>query len=208
VGFAVDPKGAGGGCGGGPCAVTGAEDGFHGLPSGVPLAQQQEIDRIANGVTLRAAPVVVAGALFPEVVASLASNPLGRAMLALLGMNLNLQAASDGLPVGGSGVMTVGRWMSREELALMQSTGRVVEGAGGSTYVATSGAQSFMKQAQPGSVYVQFGVPKTSLLQGGQADWFKMIGPSAPRSMQFLLQKQGGEMLPKVQNLSDVLVTK
>jgi RHS repeat-associated protein len=204
---AAPPTDAKGGCGN-SCAVTGAEDGLHGLPSSTPRDTQQQIDQVANGVAARGAPVAVATALLPEVVMSLASNPLGRAFLTMVGINLNLQAASDGLPVGGGGMVTVGRWMSREELALMQSTGRVVEGAGGSTYVATSGAQSFMRQAQPGSVYVEFGVPKTSLLQGGQADWFKMIGPSAPRSMQFMLQKQGGEMLPKVQNLSDVLVTK
>lgn len=113
-----------------------------------------------------------------------------------------------GIPTSRVGTVTVGRWMSTQELALMQSTGRVVEGAGGSTSVATSGAQSFMKQAPRGSVYVEFAVPKTSLLQGGQADWFKMIGPNAPKSMQFMLQKQGGEMLPKFHNLSDVRATK
>ncbi|RYZ19920.1 MAG: hypothetical protein EOO16_18465, partial [Chitinophagaceae bacterium] len=101
-------------------------------------------------------------------------------------------------------MVTVGRWMSTKELSLMKSTGRVVEGAGGGTSVATSGAQSFVKQAKSGSVYVEFSVPKVSLVQGGQADWFKLVGPSAPRSMQFTLQKQGGEMLPTFENLSEV----
>jgi RHS repeat-associated protein len=93
-------KGAGGGCGS-ACAVTGAEDGFHGLPSSTPRETQQAIDQVANGVAARGAPVAVATALFPELVASLASNPLGRAFLTMIGINLNLQAASDGLPMGG-----------------------------------------------------------------------------------------------------------
>jgi len=188
--------------------VTAENLGANGLPLGVTRAEQQAVDRQAGKAAVENALVFLAPVLGVEVVGSLAATAVGRSVLASLGLVSETQALSDGVPVGATGMVTVGRWMSREELGLMQSTGRVVEGAGGSTYVATGGAQSFMKQAQPGSVYVEFGVPKNSLLQAGQADWFKMIGPSAPRSMKYALEKQGGEMLPKFQNLSDVKASK
>ena len=102
----------------------------------------------------------------------------------------------------------VGRWMSREEYALMKDSGRVQEGAGGSTSVAISGPASFSKQAQSGSVYVEFTVPSNSILPGGQADWFRLVGPNAPNSSQRLLQRQGGEQLPRVDRLSDIQAVK
>ena len=102
----------------------------------------------------------------------------------------------------------VGRWMSQAEYQAMRETGRLQEGAGGSTSVATGGSGSFAKQAPAGSVYVEFTVPRASLLQGGQADWFKAVGPGASKSMRFMLEKQGGELLPQVKNLSRILETK
>jgi hypothetical protein len=98
----------------------------------------------------------------------------------------------------------VGRWMSREELEAMMKSGKVQEGAGGLTFVATDGPGSFTA-APAGSVYVEFEVPTNSLLQGGKANWFKLIGPNASKTMQFMLQKQGGEMLPSVRNLTGIL---
>ena len=90
----------------------------------------------------------------------------------------------------------VGRWMSQVEYQAMRETRRIQEGAGGSTSVATGGPASFVKQAPTGSVYVEFNVPRASLLQGGQTDWFKAVGPNASKSMKFMLEKQGGEVLP------------
>jgi hypothetical protein len=95
----------------------------------------------------------------------------------------------------------VGRWMSPEEFHAMRTSGRVQEGAGGQTFAATSGPNSFIKQAKPGSVYVEFQVQSRHLLQGGRADWVKFIGPNAPRSQQMMLRKQGGELLPKVRDI-------
>lgn len=96
--------------------------------------------------------------------------------------------------------------MSIDELALMNQTGRMQEGAGGLTFAVTSGPQSFLKQAKTGSLYVEFNVSTKSLLQGGKSDWVKTIGPSAPKSQQFMLKKQGGEMLPKVKNIIELQV--
>ncbi|WP_332770756.1 two-partner secretion domain-containing protein [Pseudomonas sp. ESBL1] len=95
----------------------------------------------------------------------------------------------------------VGRWMSPDELAQMQSTSKVVQGGGGQTFISTNGVSDFKGPAPKGSVYVEFDVPANSLLQGGKEGWFKMIGPDASKSQQFLLNKQGGEHLPVVKNI-------
>ncbi|UZD35982.1 TreTu family toxin [Capnocytophaga ochracea] len=102
---------------------------------------------------------------------------------------------------------TVGRWMSRAEYDIMLKTGRVVEGAGGQTFVATGGSGAF-NAAPKGSVYVEFQVPTNSLLQGGKSNWFKLIGPNASKSQRFLLEKQGGQILPEAKNISPVLKVK
>lgn len=113
------------------------------------------------------------------------------------------------LSAGSEGVAytTVGRWMSEAELKAMNATERVVEGAGGQTFVTTGGATSYAGAAK-GSIYVEFQVPTRSLLQGGKDAWFKMIGPNANQAMKSQLQKQGGEMLPRFKNLSGILQTK
>ncbi|MFX1705877.1 hypothetical protein PV783_18060 [Chitinophaga sp. CC14] len=98
----------------------------------------------------------------------------------------------------------VGRWMQAKEYEAMKSTGRIQEGAGGMTFTATSGPASFRKQAGPDSVYVEFDVPTNSLLQGGQADWFKTIGGGANAAMKYQLKKQGGMLNPEVKNISEV----
>jgi filamentous hemagglutinin len=95
----------------------------------------------------------------------------------------------------------VGRWMSPDELAQMQSTNKVVQGGGGQKFISTNGIADFKGAAPKGSVYVEFDVPANSLLQGGKDGWFKMIGPDAGKSQQFLLNKQGGEHLPAIKNI-------
>lgn len=107
----------------------------------------------------------------------------------------------------GIAYTTVGRWMSKAELEAMNKTGLIQEGAGGQTFVATGGSKSFTTAAE-GSVYVEFEVPTTSLLQGGKDGWFKIIGPNASKSMKYQLNKQGGEFLPKFKNLSSILDSK
>lgn len=91
--------------------------------------------------------------------------------------------------------------MSPNELAQMKSTNRVVQGGGGQTFISTNGAPDFKGAASSGSVYVEFDVPSSGLLQGGKEGWYKMIGPNASKSQQYLLVKQGGEHLPQVKNI-------
>ena len=103
------------------------------------------------------------------------------------------------------GTIRVGRWMSKAEYQNMLATKRVQEGGGGLTFSSTDGPGSFMKQAPKGSVYVEYDVPADSLLPGGKAGWVKNIGPNAPKSQILMLNKKGGEMLPKVSNIELVM---
>jgi hypothetical protein len=105
------------------------------------------------------------------------------------------------------GMTKVGRWMSEAEYNVMKNTGRMVEGAGGKTSVAVGGSNAFTGAAK-GSVYVEFEVPTSSLIQGGQSNWYSIIGHNATKAMQHALQKQGGQVLPQVQNLSPILKVK
>ena len=91
--------------------------------------------------------------------------------------------------------------MPPDELVQMQNANKVVQGAGGQTFVSTNGISDFKEAAPRGSVYVEFDFPANSLLQGGKDGWFKMIGPDEGKSQQFLLNKQGGEHLPTVKNI-------
>ncbi len=95
----------------------------------------------------------------------------------------------------------VGRWMSPGELLQMQGNNRVVQGAGGQTFISINGAADFKGAASKGAVYVEFDVPSNGLLQGGKEGWYKMIGQDASKSQQYLLKKQGGEHLPEVKNI-------
>lgn len=60
----------------------------------------------------------------------------------------------------------------------------------------------FKGAASKGSVYVEFDVPSSGLLQGGKEGWYKMIGPDASKTQQYLLNRQGGEHLPEVKNIT------
>ncbi|MGD9560793.1 MAG: RHS repeat domain-containing protein [Pyrinomonadaceae bacterium] len=76
--------------------------------------------------------------------------------------------------------VTVGRWMSQAEFNAMQETGMVQHGAGGTTYVAfPANPNSYFGPARPGSVYAEFGVPRSSLQPAGRPDWAQIPGPNS-----------------------------
>ena len=110
-----------------------------------------------------------------------------------------------GNPKGGW--MKVGRWMSENEYDIMRKTGRMVEGDGGLTFVAAGGSDAY-PSASKGSVYVEFKAPKNSLIQGGAPNWYKAVGPNASPTQIRFLNKQGGQILPKIRNLSPILQIK
>lgn len=76
----------------------------------------------------------------------------------------------------------VGRWMGRDEYGKMLTTGKVQESFSGATYVATPASPAaYERQAKPGSIYVEFDVPASSVKQL-QEGWGRIIGPSTLES--------------------------
>ena len=79
-----------------------------------------------------------------------------------------------------SGLTRVGRWMSGEEYQGMLDTGMVQPGRTGVINVASpADPLAYMKQAVPGSLYVEFDVPESSLVQGGTKGWATIPGPDS-----------------------------
>jgi hypothetical protein len=78
----------------------------------------------------------------------------------------------------GGGLTRVGRWMSRTEYDHMVNSGRVVEGAGGRTYVISPPDPASYPGAAPGSVYSEFNVPSDVLQPASKLDWWQIPGPN------------------------------
>ncbi|MGW9213575.1 TreTu family toxin [Embleya sp. NPDC055664] len=80
---------------------------------------------------------------------------------------------------GGSGLVTVGRWMSTEEYQKMLKTGMVQSGAGDRSFVVYPASSDGYISARPGSVYVEFDVPHSLLSPGGRPGDYKLSGPTS-----------------------------
>ena len=73
----------------------------------------------------------------------------------------------------------VGRWMSQSEYETMLKTGKATESYTGTTHVASpADYNAFYKQAKPGTVYVEFDVPRGSLKPTNEG-WAKIVGPNS-----------------------------
>ena len=103
--------------------------------------------------------------------------------------------------INGVEHIRVGRWMSTDELSKMKESSKIVSGGGGLTFISLNGIDDYKGAAKSGSVYVEFNVPKTSLLQGGKEGWFKMVNDDASNSQKNLLQKKGGILSPDVNDI-------
>ncbi len=77
-----------------------------------------------------------------------------------------------------------------------------MQGGGGQTFISTNGVNDFKGAAPKGSVYVEFDVPSSSLIQGGKDGWYKMLGSDAKPSQKYQLDKQGGSLTPDVNNIN------
>jgi len=105
-----------------------------------------------------------------------------------------LQAAMAAFPLGRAGeLVTVGRWMSKGEFALMSDSGRVVESnLLGVTSVAFPASPTAYAGAAAGSVYAEFKISVDSLRSIGSDGWAKIYGPSS-----MFAQKLGITEMPK-----------
>ena len=113
---------------------------------------------------LAAAPNPHAYLMNPQVLA----DPLG---LAPYDASASDSGTADGLA-------RVGRWMSRDEYRKMVDTGMVQPGQSGAISVASpTNPRAYLRQAVPGSLYVEFDVPEGSLIPGGAKGWATIPGP-------------------------------
>lgn len=104
-------------------------------------------------------------------------------------------------------MVRVGRWMSEAEYEAMVATGKVQAGSGGtSTYVAyPADSDAYRREAAPGSLYVEFDVPESSLKPAGKPGWKQIPGPNHP--IYGRLNKKKGlppPQMPKFKNLEVV----
>lgn len=107
---------------------------------------------------------------------------------------------------GGGDLTRVGRWMSRDEHAAMVRTNEVQVGGGGTTYVShPPSIDVWRRQASPGSVYVEFDVPRSVLRPGGQPGHAQIPSPSHPLYGR-LAEKSGVPLQYPVQACNIVLV--
>jgi len=96
---------------------------------------------------------------------------------------------------GGEDLIRVGRWMSSEEHGAMVDSGMVQEGGGGTTYVAhPADPAAYGSEAAPGSRYVEFNVPRTSLRPAGKEGWAQIPGPN---SLYARLAEMRGDPIPQ-----------
>lgn len=81
----------------------------------------------------------------------------------------------------GDDLTRVGRWMSPDEHANMARTREVQVGGGGTTYVShPPSIEVWRKQTDPGSLFVEFDVPRSVLRPGGQPGHAQIPSPSHP----------------------------
>ena len=81
---------------------------------------------------------------------------------------------------GAETLVTVGRWMSREELATMIATERVVESRlQGITSVSFPANAKAYADAVAGSLYVEFQVAREALGAASSTGWAKIYGPNS-----------------------------
>ena len=106
----------------------------------------------------------------------------------------------------------VGHWCPRESYNIMAEAGYLVEepGTAGHTFLSTaeSGPTSW-NDAPQGWVYSQFEVRTKDIMKAGTDEWFQAIHPTNPKK--YLINKilkQGGELTPRIRNISPILKTK
>ena len=104
---------------------------------------------------------------------------------------------------GKTSTTRVGRWMSQAEYKKMLESGTVPESFSGTTHVANPADMSaFGKQAKPGSIYVEFDVPSTSIKPTSNG-WSKIIGPN---SLEGRLALKKGLTLPEMPKASNIKI--
>jgi len=144
---------------------------YHDPETGLHYNQQRYYDPV-TGSYLTPDPLGLAPAPNPH---AYVPNPLVQTdPLGLMSCGLKGDSAE------ASALTRVGRWMSPAEHMAMIETGRVQEGGGGTTYVAHPPDPAvYGRQASRGSRYLEFDVPRDSVVPAGKAGWAQIPGPDS-----------------------------
>jgi RHS repeat-associated protein len=119
----------------------------------------------------------------------------------MAGDNIGVNLRGEGM--GEAATTRVGRWMSKAEYDTMVKTGKVSESYTGTTHVANpADANAFGKQAKPGSMYVEFDVPTSSLKQTNDG-WASIVGPN---SLQGRYAAKKGEPIPEMPSATNIKI--
>lgn len=79
---------------------------------------------------------------------------------------------------GGGGTTRVGRWMSPTEFKKMSDSNKVVEGAGGRTYVVRPANPGAFNPPRGSTIYAEFDVPSKVLKPASKPEWAVIPGPN------------------------------
>jgi RHS repeat-associated protein len=144
---------------------------YHDPETGLHYNQQRYYDPV-TGSYLTPDPLGLAPAPNPHAYVPnplIQTDPLGLMSCSLSGGSADASALTRG-----------GRWMTSAEHVAMIETGKVQEGDGGMTYVAHPADPAvYAKQAARGSRYLEFDVPRESVVPAGKEDWAQIPGPDS-----------------------------
>jgi hypothetical protein len=100
--------------------------------------------------------------------------------------------------------------MPKANYETMLRTGRVVAepNQAGMSFFAIDGPLSWGASAPKGYVYAEFEVAKNSLLQAGNSTWLQAATKESSLFQRSRVIRQGGELYPRVQNLSPIKFSK
>lgn len=129
---------------------------------------------INNGLQAFDETSVALGPLAPELLGlsrGIGFFATGRSLLG------PVEGASTAAAKGGEETTRVGRWMSEVELKKMRDSGRVVEGAGGRTYVTRPPDPAAFPAGK--GVFAEFDVFSGSLHPASKPEWAVIPGPNA-----------------------------
>jgi RHS repeat-associated protein len=109
-----------------------------------------------------------------------------------------------------SPMVRVGQWMPKANYETMLRTGRVAAepGQGGMSFFTIDGPLGWGASAPKGYVYAEFEVARSSVLQAGKSTWLQAATEESNLLMRSRVLKQGGELSPRVQNLSPIKFSK
>jgi hypothetical protein len=99
------------------------------------------------------------------------------------------------------GIIRVGRWMSETEFQKMLDSNFVQKSKGNMTHITNPANPDAFKAAKPGSIYVEFDVPASSVVPGGKEGWGIIPGSGSIYDKLNIRKGLPGYKMPKATNI-------